>query len=376
MNIYLDHAASTAPARSVLEKIQAELARDFANPASVHSAGLAAAARIKEQIRLMAGLLGCQEKELILTSGGSESINTVLKGVMLGQSQGQRRLIISQGEHSAVRESALWLEKQGVTVEYLPLAQDGNVDLAALALALEKPAALVSLIHVNNETGAVNPLAEIKSLRDRLQPRTLLHFDTVQTYGKIPFDFAASGVDFVSGSGHKLGAPKGVGWLIKSARAGLEPLIHGGGQQNGLRSGTQSQLLARMLALALGEGLGDLAGKSQKVKALSERLLAGLAGLAYKVLSPAGSVPHILNIAFAGLRGETLVNALAAEGVYISAGSACSARRPQSRILPAMGHDAATVSQAVRISFSAHNTAAEIDLAAAAIRRALQQYSR
>jgi cysteine desulfurase len=375
--IYLDHAATTRPTQSVIRCIGHHLDVHYANPASVHEAGRAAARQLQSDLAVIAGFLGCRPQELILTSGGTESINTALKGVLTRRSRQPRRLIISRGEHAAVRETAAWLTQQGIAVEQLPLTDRGTVDLAALEQALQQPATLISLIHVSNENGAVNPVDELVALRDRLQPEALLHLDAVQTFGKTPFDFAGSGVDLLSGSGHKIGAPKGIGWLIKHRRVRLDPLFHGGGQQNGLRSGTENPPLAAALAVALAEGTQNLDDQIARVRQLAVRFLANIrqTGVRFRILSPEQAVPHILCLAFTGLRGETLVNALSAEHICISAGSACSSRKNQSNpALQAMGLDPETVRCAVRISFSVTNTAEEIDLAAAAIVAACRQY--
>lgn len=377
MAIYLDHTATTRPTPSVIRCIGHHLDMHYANPASIHEAGRAAARQLQSDLAVISGVLGCRPQELVLTSGGTESINTALKGVLTRRSRQPHRLIISRGEHAAVRETAAWLEQQGITVEQLPLTDRGTVDLAALEQALQQPATLISLIHVSNESGAVNPVDELAALRDRLQPQALLHLDAVQTFGKIPFLFAGSGVDLLSGSGHKIGAPKGIGWLIKHRRVRLEPLVHGGGQQNGLRSGTENPPLAAALAVALTEGTQNLDDQIVRVQQLAGRFLAIIAhnGVRFRILSPEQATPHILCLAFTGLRGETLVNALSAAHICISAGSACSSRKNQGNLaLQAMGHDPETIRCAVRISFSITNTAEEIDQAAAAIVAACRQY--
>lgn len=379
MAIYLDHTATARPTPSVIRCISQQLEAHYANPASIHEAGRAAGKQLQSDLAVMSGVLGCRPQELILTSGGTESINTALKGVLTRRSRLPHRLIISRGEHAAVRETAAWLEQQGVTVEQLPLTVRGTVDLGALELALQQPATLISLIHVSNESGAVNPIDQVVALRDRLQPEALLHLDAVQTIGKTPFRFAGSGVDLCSGSGHKIGAPKGVGWLIKHRRVRLDPLIHGGGQQNGFRSGTENPPLAAALAVALTESTHQLENQINAVRQLASRFLATIAenGILHRILSPELAAPHILCLAFAGLRGETLVNALSAAHIYISAGSACSSRKKDGNLaLQAMGFDPETVRCAVRISFAATNTADEMDQAAAAVVSACRQYGR
>ncbi|MDW7656692.1 MAG: cysteine desulfurase family protein [Bacillota bacterium] len=378
MTIYLDHTASTRPTPAVIRCIGHQLDAHYANPASIHEAGRAAGKQLQSDLSVISGIIGCQPQDLILTSGGTESINTALKGILMRRSRQPRRLIISRGEHAAVRETAAWLEQQGIAVEQIPLTDRGTVDLAALELALQQPVSLISLIHVSNESGAVNPVDELVTLRDRLQPDALLHLDAVQTFGKTSFHFARSGVDLISGSGHKIGAPKGIGWLVKHRRVRLDPLLHGGGQQNGLRSGTENQPYAAALSVALTDCTQQLDDQISYVRQLAGRFLALLeqSGVQYMKLSPEQAVPHILCLAFSGLRGETLVNALSAAHIYISSGSACSSRKNSGNpALQAMGFEVKTVRCAVRVSFSVTNTVEEIDLAAAAIIAACKQYA-
>lgn len=379
MAVYLDHTATTQPLPAVIRCLCDELKVHFANPASVHEAGRLAGQTLEEARSTIAGRLGCNPRELVLTSGGTESINMALKGILTRRSRQPRRLIISQGEHAAVRETAAWLEQQGITVERLPLTGRGTVDPDALIKALQRPASLISLIHVSNESGAVNPIDELAALRDRLQPDLPIHLDAVQTTGKLDFAFSGSGVDLMSGSGHKVGAPKGIGWLVKNSRARLDPLIHGGGQQNGQRSGTENPPLAAALATALDLSHQSFDEHNRHVRQLSGRFKQHIAGsgIRYRILSPDDAVPHILAISFPGLRGETLVNALSADHIYISSGSACSSRQSKGNpVLQAMGHGPETVRCAVRISFAATNTADDIDEAAKAMIAACRRYGR
>jgi cysteine desulfurase len=379
LSIYLDHTASARPTPAVLATYGRQLAEVYANPSSPHQAGRAAEKALLDARGRIAKSLGCVPAALILTSGGSESINMALKGCLLRPARLPRRLLISQGEHAAAWETAAWLETQGCAVERLPLTRSGVVDPDAFAAALSEPAGLISLILVNNETGAINDVAGMVALRDKLSPRTPIHLDAVQAWGKIPLGFDASGVDLMSGSGHKLGAPKGIGWLLRQPRCRLDPLVHGGGQQNGWRAGTENPPLAAALALALEEACVGLEPLARTARELSERLLAELdaAGTRYTILSPPVRAWPILAIAFAGLRGETLVNALSAESIYIASGSACSSRRSKgNRVLAAMGYDAETVLGAVRISFALSNTTDEIREAARAINTAWHRLAR
>lgn len=350
----------------------------YANPASPHRAGLAAEASLDASRTRIARQLGCEPRELVLTSGGTEAINLALKGTFWTRSA-RCRIIISRGEHAATREAAAWLEGQGCAVVRLPLTRSGTVCLDSLADALREPADLVSLIHVSNETGAINPVGEITALIDRLQPNTRLHLDGVQTWGKLAWSYRGCGAAMISGSGHKIGAPKGIGWLIRSHKHRLEPLISGGGQQSGFRSGTENPPLAAALALALEESLATLPEQISQIGRLHAQLRDRLSRLGDKavILSPPDAAPQILTVAFPGLRGVTLMQALSAEDICVSTGAACSSRRSAvNPVLQAMGCDDQTASCAIRISLAETNTPADIDTVAAAIAAHCQRLQR
>ncbi len=379
MTIYLDHTATTKPSDPVVACICDLLTSLYANPASVHAAGREAFSRLQADRRIIATALGCRHQDLILTSGGTEAINLAIKGILLRPVRLVKRLIISEGEHAAVLKTAAELERQDFDVVRLPLTAQGQVSLAALEEALQQPAGLISLLHVSNETGSINPIREIVDLRNRLQPRTPIHLDAVQTWGKTPFRLSGSGVDLVSGSAHKINGPKGIGWLARREGVRLEAQLHGGGQQNGLRSGTENPVLAAALAIALQQAVQNCDMNSTEVRALRDRFLDQIAasGIPHRVFSPPDSVPHILSIAFPGLRGETMVNALSAEGVFISAGAACSSRRSKgNHVLLAMGVSEPLMRNAVRVSFAAGNSEAEIDQACQAMISAYRRLAR
>ena len=368
MSIYLDHTATTQPTPAVVACLCEALTATFANPSSIHKLGQDASGLLKRARADCAAQLGCDPQNLLLTSGGTESINLAIKGYVAANPRAGRRIITSHGEHAATVETLNHLEKQGYEIVWLPLTTAGSVNLDQLATALEQPAALITLIHVSNETGAVNPVDEIVRLRNAAVSQPAIHLDAVQTTGKLPIDFSRSGVDMISGSGHKVSAPKGIGWLAKRASIRLQPQIHGGGQQDGLRSGTENPPMAAALAVALAEAVQDLQAKSAYVLHLRRLFLDDLRllGLDPAILSPEDAVPHILALSFPGLRGETLLHALEARGISISTGSACSSRhnRRGNPVLRAMGVRDEWAACAVRISFSSANQEEEIHLAA------------
>jgi cysteine desulfurase len=362
--IYLDHSASTQVWPAVVEQLSADLTEFFANPSSAHRLGQAAEKKLTDSKRKIAKLLGCHQNELLLTSGGSESINLAIKGYLAANPRQGLRVLSSQGEHAATAETLTFLRQQGYCCEEISLQPDGCVDLVALAKAMEQPAALLSLIHVSNESGAVNNLAEIVRLRNQLQPQMAIHLDAVQTLGRQPLNFHRMGVDLLSGSGHKVGAPKGIGFLLIKQGVHLQPLIHGGGHQHGLRSGTENPPLAAALAQAIELTAADYLSKENKVRRLRAQLLTGLQQeqVDFQVLSSEHSVPQILLISFPGLRGETMLHALEAREIYISSGAACSSKHKKAnRILQAMTVPAKMADCAIRISLAASNTEAEIN---------------
>lgn len=363
MSIYLDHAATTCPTTDILDCYTRLLREDYANPASVHAVGLAVEQKMKLALQMLAGFFDCGPDELIMTSGGTESINLALKGYLAANPKGPRRILISQGEHAATEQTGQWLEKQGYEVVRLPLTPAGTVDLAGMAQALETPCALISLILVNNETGAINPVEEMVRLRNQLQPQARIHLDAVQATGKIPWSFRKLDVDFLSGSGHKFGTPKGIGWLIARKGIRMEAQILGGGQQQGRRAGTENYPLVMTMTEAVKAAQDQLMEKTATVSSLRETLLHELSrqAIPFVLISPEQAVPHIISLAFPGLRGETLLHALSARGIYVSTGSACSARLRKKRgILQAMGITADLAQCSIRISLSSLNTGTEM----------------
>lgn len=348
----------------MVEQLSANLTEFYANPSSAHRLGQSAEKNLTDSKLKISTLLGCHKSELLLTSGGSESINLAIKGYLAANPRQGLRVISSQGEHAATAESLSFLRQQGYTCEEIPLSPDGCIDLENLAKAMQQPAALLSLIHVSNESGAVNNLAEIVRLRNQLQPQMAIHLDAVQTLGRQPLNFHHMGIELLSGSGHKVGAPKGIGFLLIKKGVRLQPMIHGGGQQQGLRSGTENPPLAAALAQAIELTIDDLSAKEARIRLLRDQLLAGLQEdkVEYQVLSPEHGVPQILLISFPGLRGETMLHALEAREIYVSTGAACSSKQKKAnRILQAMGVPAKLADCAIRISLAASNTEDEIE---------------
>ena len=375
--IFLDAAATTPVRREVVEAMWPYLSGDFGNPSSHHSLGDAAAAALAGAREAMAKALGCRPGEIVFTAGGTEADNLAVKGIALARRAADPRLdrvAISAVEHPAVEESARYLERvHGFGVDVVPVDRYGQVSEEALAAVLRPETALVSVMYANNEVGTVQPVARLAALARGLG--IPFHSDAVQAAGWLPLDVRGLGVDALSLSGHKLGAPKGCGALYVRSRTRLEPLIHGGGQERGRRSGTENVAGAVALATALG-----LAGPSQRetatrVSGLRDdfiaEVLAGVPG-AFLTGHPADRLPSVASFCFPGTSGESVLLELERQGVICSSGSACAAGSDEpSPVLLAMGIGAEVAQTAVRFSFDSSVTAAELREAAAAVRTAV-----
>ena len=375
--IFLDAAATTPVRREVLEAMWPYLSGDFGNPSSHHSLGDAAAAALAGARETTAKALGCRTGEVVFTSGGTEADNLAVKGIALARRAADPRLdrvAISAVEHPAVEESARYLERvHGFAVDVIDVDRYGQVSEAALAAVLRPETALASVMYANNEVGTVQPVARLAALA-----RTYgvpFHSDAVQAAGWLPLDTRGLGVDALSLSGHKLGAPKGCGALFVRSRTRLEPLVHGGGQERGRRSGTENVAGAVALATAL-----SLAGPSQpesaaRVAALRDdfigAVLAAVPG-AVPTGHPVERLPSVASFCFPGTSGESVLLELERQGVICSSGSACAAGSDEpSPVLLAMGISAEVAQTAVRFSFDSSVTAAQVQEAEAAVRTAV-----
>ncbi len=371
--IFLDAAATTPVRREVLEAMWPYLTGEFGNPSSHHSLGEAAATALAGARAATAKALGCRPGEVVFTSGGTEADNLAVKGIALARRAADPRLdrvAISAVEHPAVEESARYLERvHGFAVDVIPVDRFGQVTEAALAAVLQPGTALVSIMYANNEVGTVQPIARLAALA-RAQGIPF-HTDAVQAAGWLPLDTGALGVDALSISGHKLGAPKGSGALFVRGRVRVEPLVHGGGQERGRRSGTENVAGAVALATALTlprEPAPELAGR---VSALRDMFIgAVLAGVPGALLTghPTERLPSVASFCFPGTSGESVLLELERQGVICSSGSACAAGSDApSPVLLAMGVEPEVAQTAVRFSFDSTVSADELRQAAAAV---------
>ncbi len=375
--IYFDNSATTRPLDEVIALVSESMGDCYGNASSLHALGLEAERRLTRAAKTLAAAVPCPAEGVVFTSGGTESINTAIKGYLAANPRRGTHIVTSEGEHPAVLESVRSMTARGYEATILPLERNGRIDPARLSDAIRPDTALISLIHVNNETGAINSPEVIAKIRDDHCPSAAIHMDCVQSFGKIPTDFIGKSCELASVSAHKIHGPKGVGALFIRPGTRLDPLLHGGGQQRGLRSGTENLPLAEGMALAAACAARFRPGAADVVRAVRDRLIEGISGqAAFRVLSPDDGYPGILCVAFPGLPAEVMLHALESEGVFVSSGSACSSKKKRtSPVLRSMGVDDATAATAIRFSFSIYNTGEEAREAAAAVLRVLARYA-
>ena len=368
--IYLDHAATTPVRPEVAAAMTAVLQDPLAagNPSSRHRLGARAREALDEARRQVGALLGAPEDRIVFTGSATEANNFALLGTARAAGRRRRHLVITAIEHPSVMEAAALLESQGYRVTRVAPSREGVVDAEAVARAVEDDTFLVSVMLVNNETGALQPVADVARLVRRRRPEVLVHSDLVQAAGRLPVDVETLGVDLASVSAHKLHGPKGVGALYVGPRARLDPIVVGGGQERGLRSGTEN--LPGIVGFGVASALArqELPQTMERLRRLGRRLLDGLSGLGHRahLLGPADPerrAPHIVCVALEGLRAEVLATHLDQEaGVLVSVGSACSSHKARkSHVLLAMGVPERLATGAIRLSLGLLTREEEVD---------------
>ena len=354
--IYIDHNATTPPLPEVIDAVCAAMRLIGANPSSIHANGRAARKLIDDARESVAALVGAVPEDVVFTSGGSESNNMVIMG------SGRRRVLVSPTEHAAVLKTVL---TRSALSDLVPVDQDGLVDMEGLEALLteEDEPALVCIMAANNETGVLQPMAEISELAHR--HGALVHCDAVQAVGKIPVDIKGWGVGYLALSGHKIGASQGIGALVRCGDAPLSSFITGGGQEHGIRAGTENVAAISGLGVAARIATETLDEKSARLREYRDVLEAGI-----KALSPATRIfcedaprlPNTSNFSLPGVRSDTQLNALDEAGVSVSAGSACSAGKVEpSHVLDSMEVDAEISTTALRVSFGWSSEAVDVD---------------
>ena len=370
--IYLDAAATTQLRREVLERMWPYLGLDFGNPSSHHEMGESAKRALDQARAEVAAVLGCKASEITFTSGGTESDNAAIKGIALANPRG-RHIITSAIEHPAVLESVEFLGRMGFEVTVLDVDKTGLVDPAALASALRDDTTLVSIQYANNEVGTIQPIAELSALA--AAKGVPFHTDAVQAAGWLDLDVGRLGVQAMSISGHKLGAPKGIGILYVGRRIPLEPLLHGGGQESGRRSGTENVAAAVGMAAALGFAGEDSAATIVLRDRFIKRVLDEVPD-AVLTGHPGERLPGTASFVFPGTSGEAILLELEARGIVCSSGSACAAGSDEpSHVLTAMGFERPVAQTAVRFTFGGDTSAEDLDTAATQTARAVVNVS-
>ena len=372
--IYFDNAATTRVSDTAAKAALTAMTELYANPSSAHAFGFEAEKALRAARAAVLAALGFTPSEgsLVFTGSGSEADNLALRGAAHALARRGRHIVLSDSEHPAVENTAKDLEKEGFTLSRLS-TKGGKLDLERAREVLTPDTILVSCMAVNNETGAIYDIASLASLAKALCPNALFHTDAVQAFTKIPADVWKK-ADLVSVSAHKIHAPKGVGALFVRKGVRLVPCITGGGQENGLRSGTEAMPGICAMAAAAKQATADFAALDAQVKSINAYLRTRLSTLDGVCINtePDGFLPHILSIAVPGLRSEILLRFLSERGIYVSAGSACSAKHADNRVLSAFGLPDKIADSTLRLSFSADNTTAECDAFVKALSDAMQ----
>ena len=378
--IYFDNSSTTKPLPSVVDIVVRTMTDDYGNPSSLHRKGIEAEQYVRKALRTIASVLKAEEREICFTSGGTESNNMAIIGAALAGKRRGSRILMTSMEHPAVSETVRFLARQGFSFEEIPVDSTGRLDLDALEAALGDDVILVSTMYVNNEIGAVVPVREVAEKIHRKAPHALYHVDAIQAFGKYRICPRQEGIDLLSVSGHKLHGPKGTGFLYIRRDAHIVPILYGGGQQNGLRSGTENVPGIAGLGVAVEEAYRDFEAKREYLYGLRERMEKGLIDLDDVVIHGMPGregAPHILNASFIGIRSEVLLNSLEDRGIYVSAGSACSThKRGASPSMAAIGAEKEVRESAVRFSFCESNTPEEVDAVLAALRELLPMLRR
>lgn len=360
MEIYLDNAATTKPCPAAVAAVMEALTENWGNPSAVHQLGLRAEKAVKQARQQVAAVLGCSPDQLFFTSGGTEGDNFAVFSVAQRYHKRGRHIITTAVEHHAVLRPIQALEAQGFEVTYLKPEADGTISPAALLGALRKDTILVSIMMVNNETGAVNDIARLAKLTHQ-KSTAVFHTDAVQGFCKVPFRASALGADIVSVSSHKIQGPKGCGAVYVDKKLHLPPVMYGGGQEKNMRSGTEN------VPMILGFGAACQAaseGLPEKLRAMERRKQQCLQLLEEKVpqavILGSHQAPHVISLAVPGVRSQGLIGCLQEKGVYVSAGSACS-RGHRSHVMEAMGFAPELIDGSIRVSTCFDTTPEEIE---------------
>ncbi len=380
MEAYFDNSATTRCTQAAVDVMQKALLEDYGNPSSLHMKGVTAENYIKTATAQIAKILKVSEKEILFTSGGTESNNLALIGTAIANQRAGRHIITTAIEHASVYNPLIFLEEQGYEVTYLPVDHEGRISLDELEAAVREDTILVSMMHVNNEIGTIEPVEEAAARIHAKNPRTLFHVDAIQSFGKLRIYPKRMGIDLLSVSGHKIHGPKGVGFLYVKDKTKICPIIHGGGQQRDMRSGTENVPGIAGIGVAAAQIYENFDEKIDALYELREYLVAGMQafdGVTINGASGRAAAPHIVSVSFAGIRAEVLLHALEDRQIYVSTGSACSSNHPAiSGTLKAIGVKPELLDATVRFSLSVDSTKEEADYVLAQLAELLPQLRR
>lgn len=363
--IYLDNSATTKVDPEVVELMSKIMLEDYGNPSSKHNKGVASEKYLIEAKNILTNILKCDKKELLFTSGGTESDNMALIGVAMANKRRGNHIITTMVEHPAILETTLFLEKEGFRITYLPVDEYGVVKLDALKAALCEETILVSMMYVNNEISVVEPVAEAARIVKEYNPQIIFHTDAVQAFGKYRIIPKKENIDLMSVSAHKLHGPKGVGFIYIKDKTKINPIIFGGGQQRAMRSGTENVPGIAGMALAAKKCYEDFDNKIERLYELKEYFVEKvlqIEGTYFNGKRGKEGTPHVISISFEKVRSEVLLHALEERGIYVSSGSACASNKPAlSGVLKAIGMRSDLLDGTIRFSLSTETTKEELD---------------
>ena len=366
MECYLDNSATTRVAEEAADVVREVMLTDYGNPSSLHNIGFAAEKHLRSARETFAGILKCSPKNILFTSGGTESNNTAITGTAIFKKKRGKHLITTPIEHPAVSRVMKFLEEQGFEIDKLDVNSEGFINIEQLEELIRPDTILVSIMHVNNEIGTVEPIREAGEAIHRINPDCLFHVDDIQGFGKLPLLPGDCHIDMLSASSHKLHGPKGVGLLYLSERSHISPIIFGGGQMNGMRSGTENVPGIAGFAKAARLAYDGLEKKTAAMYLLRKAFIEDLLKIPDVYINGAKdenrAAPHIVSASIKGVRAEVLLHALEDKGIYVSSGSACSSNhRSVSATLKAVNAPDWAHESTVRFSFSFYTTKEELD---------------
>lgn len=361
MEIYFDNAATTKIIPEVREIMLKTMDVEYGNPSSMHLKGVGAEKYIRYARNTISKQLKCEPKEITFTSGGTEANNLALIGIALANKRAGNHIITTSIEHASVYNPVLYLEELGFRITFLNVREDGKVDLEHLKESLCEDTILVSTMAVNNEIGTIEPIEEVAKIIKGYNKNILYHVDAIQAFGKQIIYPKRIGIDALSISGHKIHGPKGSGALFVDSRVKIKPILYGGGQEKGLRSGTENTAAIAGIGKACEEMYLHLDENRDKMNQVKQVLIDGATQIE-GVTDNSGEAPHIASLSFRGVRSEVLLHALEEKGIYVSAGSACSSNHPAiSGVLKAIGLEKELLESTLRFSFCEYNTVEEAE---------------